>query len=117
MYIPSHYRNTDTVELISFIRANAFGLLVSNGDQIPNITHLPFAVESESPLTLSSHLAMANPHGKALLNDARVTVYLTARMDMYHQRSTIRNKMFLPGITLPFMRKAEFNCAVKRKKK
>ena len=74
MYIPSHYRNTDSAELISFMRANAFGLLVSNGDQLPYITHLPFAIESENPLTLSSHLAMANPHGKVLLNDTQVTV-------------------------------------------
>lgn len=74
MYIPSHYRNTDTAELISFIRANAFGLLVSNGEQLPNITHLPFAVETENPLLLSSHLAMANPHGKTLRNETQVTV-------------------------------------------
>ncbi len=74
MYIPSHFRNTDTAELVSFIRANAFGLLVSNGDQFPNITHLPFAIESENPFTLSSHLAMANPHGKTLQNETPVTV-------------------------------------------
>lgn len=74
MYIPSHYRNTDTAELISFIRANVFGLLVSNGEQLPNITHLPFAVETENPLLLSSHLAMANPHGKTLRNETQVTV-------------------------------------------
>jgi transcriptional regulator len=49
-------------------------MLVNNGDQFPHITHLPFAVESENPLTLSSHLSMANPHGKTLQNQTHVTV-------------------------------------------
>lgn len=74
MYIPHHFRNADTEELITFIRSNSFGALVSNGAELPYITHLPFAIETTEPLILSSHMAAANPHGKSISNGSLATI-------------------------------------------
>jgi transcriptional regulator len=74
MYIPQHFRNTDIEELIAFIRSNSFGALISNGAELPYITHLPFAIETTEPLILSSHMAAANPHGKSISNGCLATI-------------------------------------------
>lgn len=74
MYVPPHYRNSDQDQLIAFIRSHSFGILVSNGIDLPAITHLPFAIESEQPLVLSGHLAKSNPHAVLLQPESKVTV-------------------------------------------
>lgn len=74
MYIPLHYRNTNTPELIEFIRMHSFGLLVSAGEELPEITHLPFVIEAEEPLMITSHLAKSNPHAAQLSNGKKVVL-------------------------------------------
>ena len=74
MYVPPHFRNENEPELLDFIRAHSFGLLVSNGTEYPSITHLPFAVENEKAIVLWSHFAAANPQAKELKTGDRVTV-------------------------------------------
>jgi transcriptional regulator len=75
MYIPSYFRNTDSEELIAFIKAHSFALLVMNGEEIPLATHLPMVADVENGiLKIWSHLAAINPHANALVDGATVLV-------------------------------------------
>lgn len=75
MYTPSHYRIDDPRAVRAFIERHNFGALVSFTDSF-HVTHLPFVVEEREPLTLSSHMARANPHWRAFADDSEALVIL-----------------------------------------
>ena len=60
MYLPKHFTIDDQQELFSFIRANAFGQLISNLRGRLISSHLPFLL-SQSNDYLMAHLARPNP--------------------------------------------------------
>jgi transcriptional regulator len=67
MYIPPHFNIADHSTAINFIHEYNFGMLVCNGAEIPEVTHLPFFVEeNERAAFLITHLAKANPHWSAI---------------------------------------------------
>ncbi len=65
MYSPPEFVIEQRPALLEFVRANAFGQLISLVDGQPVVTHLPFAVDAASGLLLA-HLARANPQWRAL---------------------------------------------------
>ncbi len=65
MYSPPEFVIEQRPALLEFVRANAFGQLISLVDGQPVVTHLPFAVDADSGLLLA-HLARANPQWRAL---------------------------------------------------
>lgn len=67
MYIPRPFQESDREEALRFIQAHSFGLLTTNGSEVPMATHLPFttAIENDA-LLLSSHLAALNPQSQVL---------------------------------------------------
>ncbi len=67
MWIPRTFRNEDLPELHSLIDANNFGMLISQADDEPLATHLPFMIDRDrGPFgTLIAHMARANPHWKS----------------------------------------------------
>ena len=73
MYTPSHYRVDDPQAVRSFIERHNFGALVSFTDSF-HVTHLPFVLEEGEPLTLSSHMARANPHWRSLASNPEALV-------------------------------------------
>lgn len=74
MYIPHHFKNENQDELLGFMRAHPFGLLVCNGNEFPAITHLPFTVEANEKVVLYSHFAAVNPQAQLLKDGDKVTV-------------------------------------------
>ncbi len=67
MYIPSHFRNENQDELLSFMKSHPFAVVCSNGNPIPFATHLPFIIrQEEKKIFLISHFAYGNPHAHAL---------------------------------------------------
>ena len=78
MYIPEKYREADREEIFEFVRAHAFGLLISTstkgGEQTPLATHLPLEIlkEADGSWILEGHLARANPQSKAIEDGASV---------------------------------------------
>lgn len=62
MYIPAHFRQSDTSVLHDFIEQNSFGLLVSQTDGEPFASHLPLLLDrTAGPQgTLVGHMARAN---------------------------------------------------------
>ncbi|RHX92488.1 FMN-binding negative transcriptional regulator [Leptospira stimsonii] len=66
MYIPKAFEETDENKLISFIRENSFGILVSGEDSSLEASHLVFHPEKNESgkLFLFGHFARANTHWK-----------------------------------------------------
>jgi transcriptional regulator len=65
MYTPKHFSETDPKRLDTFIRNNAFGMLITDADGCPEASHIPFLLNSEQRLLLG-HLAAANPQVRRL---------------------------------------------------
>ena len=77
MYTPKSYEQNDLDELYEFIKSNTFGTLISQIDDSPFATHIPFMLkrdESPSGAVLIGHMARANPHWKAITPDTKVLV-------------------------------------------
>ena len=64
MYIPKDFLVEDRAELLRFMRANMFAIIVSDDAGTPIATHMPVVVAREEPLTLWSHIALANSQWK-----------------------------------------------------
>jgi len=68
VYIPEHFRVHDHAEVIAFMQANPFAILISSApasshDDGPFATHLPvFVSATEERLVIRGHVAKANPH-------------------------------------------------------
>lgn len=63
MYIPAAFAETDLDQLHAFIIRHSFGQLISQVDDQPFVTHLPFLLERQSGPhgTLIGHTARSNP--------------------------------------------------------
>ena len=72
MYIPQHFAEHDQTEILRFIAANAFGTLVTVENGVPFASHIPFLLEQDDTLTLSGHLAKANPQWQHLAANSQV---------------------------------------------
>jgi transcriptional regulator len=70
MYLPRAFAETDRDALYAMIRADAFGILVSGGDNGLTASHLPFHLDAEGG-TLVGHLARANPQWRGLAERPR----------------------------------------------
>jgi transcriptional regulator len=69
MYIPEFNRVRDHADMVAFVQANPFAILVSASVRGPFATHIPILFrESESQMTLHGHMAKANPHWEILQN-------------------------------------------------
>ena len=70
MYIPGHFKINDPVEIRSFVRAHPFGMLLTNGVEVPEVTHLPMQLKSDDGHNdaISFHMAKANPHSKSIVD-------------------------------------------------
>ncbi|HEU4718592.1 MAG TPA: FMN-binding negative transcriptional regulator [Bacteroidia bacterium] len=75
MYIPPHFRNENEKELTAFITHHPMAMIASNGETVPDVTHLPFhLVQSGGKQFLESHFSAANPHAGTLSENAEVIV-------------------------------------------
>lgn len=67
MYTPKQFIVNDEAEIISFIKENPFGALVSYASEDFYATHIPFMISQKNDKWyLHAHLANANEHCKAL---------------------------------------------------
>lgn len=76
MYIPNINTFSDQEEIIKFIKKFGFGMIVSQQDNCPVATHLPFILtEQNGEITLYSHFAKANPQWKNIENQKILIVF------------------------------------------
>ena len=74
MYSPSYNRLEDRAELLAFMRANNFPVLVTGTGGTLHASHLPVMVHSTEPLVLDMHMARNNPQWKEFFDDQEVMV-------------------------------------------
>lgn len=65
MYIPNQFQFNDEAEKIAFMKQYSFATIITNKEQIPIATQLPFYInDSSDKLVLTSHFALANEQAK-----------------------------------------------------
>lgn len=70
MYIPEQFRIREHADVVSFMRAYPFAVLVSCTEQGPFATHLPVVVrEAGDHLYVAGHVAKPNPHWRHLVEN------------------------------------------------
>lgn len=65
MYVPEHFRETDSAAAYAFMMAHPFGLAVTVVDGAPFISHVPFLVDAAAG-RIRWHPAAANPQSAQL---------------------------------------------------
>lgn len=63
MYIPEHFKETNSECISALIASNSFGMLITAPDGVPFVSHLPFIFDhaAGSKGKLFCHMARANP--------------------------------------------------------
>jgi len=76
MYSPTYNRVDDRTELLAFMRANSFALLVTGTGGTLHASHLPVRIlENEKNLVLDLHMARSNPQWKEFFDDEAMVVF------------------------------------------
>ncbi len=77
MYIPAAFAEHDLTKLHDFIEQNSFGLLVSQVDDLPFATHLPFLLERATGPngTLVGHMARANSQWRKASGQTALAIF------------------------------------------
>ena len=74
MYSPSYNRLEDRAELLAFMRANNFPVLVTGTGGALHASHLPVMIGKADPLVLDMHMARNNPQWREFFDDQEVMV-------------------------------------------
>lgn len=74
MYIPSTFRNDNSLAVFDFIKENGFAILVSTEAGRPLATHIPMvlATKTDGTNVLQGHISKANPQWKQFANSSEV---------------------------------------------
>ena len=75
MYIPPDFEVADSAAVITPIDRFPFGLLVTNEEPYPRLTHLPMIAElRKGELWVLGHVARANGHARSIANHCPATI-------------------------------------------
>lgn len=76
MYIPEHFKETNSERISSLIEGNSFGMLVTAPDGVPYVSHLPFIFDNTAGRKgkLFCHMARANPQWQHFSSKGEVLV-------------------------------------------
>ena len=76
MYSPPYNRVEDRRELVDFMRANSFALVVTATGGAPQASHLPVTVaDGAGGLVIHSHMAKPNPQWQEFFDDEVLVVF------------------------------------------
>jgi transcriptional regulator len=76
MYSPAYNRVEDHAELVAFLRANSFAVLVTGTGGTLHASHLPVRVlEHNNKIVLDMHMAKNNPQWKEFFDDEVMVVF------------------------------------------
>lgn len=76
MYSPPYNRVEDRKELVAFMQANSFALLVTATGGAPVASHLPVVInDSEKGIVIHSHMAKNNPQWQEFFDDEVLVVF------------------------------------------
>ena len=70
MYVPAHFQEKELDAIHQLVRDHSFGMLMVNGDQVPEVSHLPLHLKTGSNHDrILGHIALANPQAAWIEND------------------------------------------------
>jgi transcriptional regulator len=76
MYSPPYNRVEDRKELVAFMQANSFAILVTATGGAPMASHLPAVVaDGEQGIVIHSHMAKNNPQWQEFFDDEVLVVF------------------------------------------
>ena len=76
MYSPAYNRNEDRADVLAFMRAHGFVLVVTGTGGELHASHLPCVVEErDGQLRLSMHMARTNPQWQQFFGDEAMVVF------------------------------------------
>jgi transcriptional regulator len=76
MYSPTYNRVEDRAELVAFMRANGFAVLVTGTGGALHASHLPVRIlETNKKIILDMHMAKNNPQWKEFFDDEVMLVF------------------------------------------
>ena len=76
MYSPTYNRQDDRTELLAFLRANNFPVLVTGTDGALHASHLPITVHEEGEqIVIDMHMAKNNPQWQEFLDDEVLVIF------------------------------------------
>jgi transcriptional regulator len=75
MYVPPDFEVADSAAVVALIDRFPFGLLVTNEEPYPRLTHLPMIPElRDGELWVLGHVARANGHAHSIANRCPATI-------------------------------------------
>ncbi|MGA7200724.1 MAG: FMN-binding negative transcriptional regulator [Candidatus Cybelea sp.] len=75
MYIPPDFEVADIAAVVTLVDRFPFGLLVTNEEPYPRLTHLPMIAElRDGELWVLGHVARANGHAQSIANQCPATI-------------------------------------------
>jgi len=76
MYSPSYNRMEDRAELLAFMRANSFPILITGTGGVLHASHLPVTIHEDGPqFVIDMHMAKNNPQWKEFFDDEVLVVF------------------------------------------
>lgn len=76
MYIPNQFATTDTAGLVAFMKQYSFATIVTAKDNVPQATHLPFAISThDDKVILTSHFAKANTQWRQIVDRVNLVIF------------------------------------------
>ena len=99
MYVPAHFQEKELDAIHQLVRDHSFGMLMVNGDQVPEVSHLPLHLKTCSNQDrILGHLALANPQATWIENDKPALAVFQELILIFHPVGTLMNISFQPGI-------------------
>ncbi|NER16245.1 FMN-binding negative transcriptional regulator [Spongiivirga citrea] len=76
MYTPKYYKNEDLDEILAFLKANSFGILVSKTEKLL-ATHIPIELiqKEDKKWYLQGHVAKGNPQWNDFKNEEVLAIF------------------------------------------
>lgn len=104
MYTPPHYKNENIDEVREFIKANSFGILVSQTKGRLWGTHIPMELDSDEHGNTFYTAIFPKPiHNGKVLQMAKKYWQSSTDHTVIFLRHGTRKRMCQPGITLQYM--------------
>ena len=99
MYVPAHFQEKELDAIHQLVRDHSFGMLMVNGDQFPEVSHLPLHLKTGSKQDrILGHLALANPQATWIENDKPALAFFQESILIFHPGGTLMKIRFQPGI-------------------